>query len=99
METEQVAGKSLCFWSWAGLWKNKPVLLLCLIITGERFTMQLTFASQLAVSYYVSWSNVTEVGRVIHPDLVDPRIEQRLPPIVAMGMGSPWLQFILASLF
>lgn len=52
--------------------ENKPVLLSCLIITGERFTMQPAFASPLAISYYISWSNITEVGGVIHPDLLDP---------------------------
>jgi hypothetical protein len=52
--------------------ENRPVLLLCLI-TGERFTRQPAFASQLAIiSYYANWSNVTEVGQVIHPDLLDP---------------------------
>lgn len=72
LETEQVAGKSLCFWSWAGLWKNKPDFLYCLIITEKRFTIQPAFASLLAISYYTSWSDITEVGGVIHPDLLDP---------------------------
>lgn len=51
--------------------ENKLVLLLCLIITGERFTMQPAFASQLAISYFVSWNNVTEVEGVIHLDALD----------------------------
>lgn len=33
--------------------------------------MQPAFASQLAISYFVSWNNVTEVEGVIHLDALD----------------------------